>query len=109
MKLLCLALLAAAPLSVLAQDWNGVSLLDANCKAQAKDAAAHPRSCLLKCKDSGYGVVTGDGKWIPLDAKGNSLAVAALEKSKKADHVQVNVSGEMKGEKIAVSQLALAD
>ena len=98
--------LALLPLATLAQDWTDVPLIDANCKN--KPADTHPTSCLLKCAGSGYGVVA-NGKWTALDKKGSELALAALKETKNTDHVRVNVSGEMKGDTIAVSKLAIAE
>jgi hypothetical protein len=59
------------------------------------------------CKESGYAVVTSDGKVIKLDAKGNKMAVEALEASKKSDHFTVKVEGNVSGDTIAVSGLSL--
>jgi hypothetical protein len=109
MKKLALALSLVLPALALAQDWSNVSLLDTNCKGMAKDADGHTTQCLLKCAGSGYGVVGADGKWTALDKKGSELAVAALKSTKKTDHIRVNVTGDLKGDTIAVSKLALAE
>ncbi|HZF39862.1 MAG TPA: hypothetical protein VE715_13630 [Blastocatellia bacterium] len=90
-------------------------VVDVKCAAEhAKDrpegamkfAAEHTRECALKeeCVKSGYGVYA-DGKWYPFDTKGNELAKALLEKTRKKDHVKVSVTGIKRGGKILVQQL----
>src|SRR5882672_6169091 len=75
-------------------------------EAATKFAAEHTRECALKeeCVKSGYGVYA-DGKWYPFDTKGNELAKALLEKTRKKDHVKVSVTGIKRGGKILVQQL----
>ncbi len=108
-----LALLAALALPVLAaaETWEKVPLVDQMC-AQKENVRsnpdAHPTSCLLKCASSGYGIVTPTG-WVKLDAAGNQKAVAALKKTGKKDHIRVDVSGEKKGDTIAVSSLSIPE
>jgi hypothetical protein len=109
MKKLVLATLALLPLCALAEDWNNVSLIDAGCRNKVKDADAHPTQCLIKCGATGYGVIAADGKWTALDKKGSELALAALQSTKKTDHIRVNVTGELKGDTIAVSKLAIVE
>ena len=109
MKKLALATLALLPLCALAEDWSNVALIDAGCKNKVKDTDAHPTQCLIKCAGSGYGVVAADGKWTALDKKGSELALAALQSTKKTDHIRVNVSGELKGDTIAVTKLAIVE
>jgi hypothetical protein len=99
----------ASPMSALAAEWQNVSMVDSMCLSKVKaDPDKHPASCALKCADSGYLIKTADG-WTKLDDKGNKLAVAELKNTKKKDHVRVNVSGEKKGDVIAVSSLKMAD
>ena len=59
-----------------------------------KSAAAHTKECGLMddCVKSGYGILS-DGKWYPFDAKGNELAKAVFEKTKKKDNIKVTVEG----------------
>jgi hypothetical protein len=99
------------PCAALAANWENVSLVDEMCASKDKvkaDPDQHPTSCLLKCADSGYGVMTQAG-WVKLDDAGNKMALAALKKTKKKDHVRVNVTGEQKGDVIQVSALKIAD
>jgi hypothetical protein len=111
MRKLMVVLLATLvmPASALAAEWQNVSMVDSMCLGKVKgDPDKHPTSCALKCADSGYQIKTADG-WMKLDEAGNKLAIAQLKASKKKDHVRVNVTGEPKGEVIAVSSLKLAD
>jgi hypothetical protein len=106
-KIAILALITALALPLSAATWKSVSLMDADCAGSKSDKAdTHTRSCALKCADSGFGVVV-DNKFVPLDAKGNELAKAALEKSDKKDHLRVTVEGELKDGVIQVSSLSL--
>jgi hypothetical protein len=59
------------------------------------------------CKASGFAVATPDGKIIKLDAKGNQMAVKALEGGSKNDNITVKVDGKLSGDSIAVSSLNL--
>src|SRR5262249_7401754 len=71
-----------------------------------KAAAEHDRSCALmeECVKSGYGIYA-DGKWYPFDAKGNELAKAMLEKTKKKDNIKVTVEGVNHDGKILVEKI----
>jgi hypothetical protein len=71
--------------------------------------AQHDRSCSLMdaCAQSGYGVVTGDGKFVPFDAAGNKKAIAAIKAAKKDDDFKVTVTGEQQGPVLKVASLKL--
>jgi hypothetical protein len=75
-----------------------------------KFASEHTKECALmeECVKSGYGIFA-DGKWYPFDAKGNTLAKALFEKTKKTDHIKVTVEGMKHEGKILVEKLAEAD
>lgn len=110
MRKVRLALLAAVCLPALASaaTWENVPLVDAHCAQKVKgNPDKHPTSCLLKCADGGYGVMMGE-TWVKLDDAGNKLAVSELKKTRKADHVRVNVTGEQAGDVIQVSALQIA-
>jgi hypothetical protein len=110
MKHLILATLIATlvPLSVAAEDWKNVPLVDGNCLSKVKsDPDAHETSCLVACSKSGYGIITADGAYLKLDKEGNAQALSALKKTTKKDHIRVNVSGERKGNTISVKSLSL--
>ena len=75
-----------------------------------KVAAEHTKECALMddCVKSGYGLYA-DGKWYPFDAKGNELAKALFDKTKKSDHLKVIVEGMKHEEKILVEKLTEAE
>jgi hypothetical protein len=109
--LFVMALVAVVP--SFAETVEGI-LIDNMCSGMVQkkgvDAAkAHTKECALmdNCKASGYAVVTADGKLIKLDAKGNQMAVKALEGSSKNDNITVKVDGKVSGDSIAVSSLDL--
>jgi hypothetical protein len=66
----------------------------------------HSKTCLTEetCSESGYGVMT-DKKFIPFDSKGNEIAANYLKTTQKQSDFQVEVTGAMKKNKIAVSDL----
>jgi hypothetical protein len=112
MKKLALAVaLFSLPLFAYAQDWANVALLDRQCHkaGEDKNVETHTKQCLIHCAKSGFGIIDAEGKWIALDKKGNKLVLTALKKTQKADHLHVNVTGELKGESIVVKKLALAE
>jgi hypothetical protein len=78
--------------------------------AKGKQALAqHDRSCSLMdaCAESGYGVVTDDGKFIAFDAAGNKRALAAIKAAKKDADFKVTVTGEQQGPVLKVASLKL--
>ncbi len=109
---LVMVMVAAIALPALARadTWEKVSLVDKMCSGKvAGDPDKHTRECALKCAGSGYGVLKADGTFVPFDKAGTEKALAALKGSKKADHLRVNVTGEVKDGVIAVSALSLVD
>lgn len=72
-------------------------------------AEAHTKECALKpeCQKSGYGVYTADNKFLKFDEEGNRKALAAIKASTKLDDLEVEVTGEVKDDKIKVSTLKL--
>lgn len=110
LSILVLALGMALALPVIAkeQSWNNVALVDTMCLNKVKaDPDKHPRSCLLQCAGSGFGILTADGKYLKLDDEGNKKATAALKDSKKADHIRATVTGDLDGDTIKVKSLTL--
>jgi hypothetical protein len=92
----------------LAATFNDVSILDVACsKKSAADADSHTRDCALMCKDSGFGIVTADKKFLKFDASGNAKMLELLKASDKSDHLRVNVTGDVKGDTIAVTSVKL--
>jgi phage terminase large subunit-like protein len=90
-------------------------LLDRECSpkiVQAKDqkaAQAHTRDCALMapCVKAGYGVLTADGAFVLLDPAGNAKAVTALKASRKADNIQVQVTGDRTGDTLKVTAIKI--
>ena len=69
-------------------------------------AANETKGCITMegCLKSGLGVYSG-GKYYEFDEKGNALAKAALEKSKKDKGAKFKVTGKVTGAKIAVTEV----
>jgi hypothetical protein len=104
-SLLALGLMATP---ALAATFNDVSILDVACsKKAAATADAHTRDCALGCKESGFGIVTADNKFLKFDAAGNAKMLEQLKASDKADHLRVNVSGDVQGDTIKVTSVKL--
>jgi hypothetical protein len=106
-SLLALGLMATPALAA-TLTFNDVSIVDVACsKKAAADADAHTRDCALMCKDSGFGIVTADKKFLKFDANGNAKILEALKASDKTDHLRVNVSGDVQGDTIKVTSVKL--
>jgi hypothetical protein len=104
-SLLALGLMATP---ALAATYNDVSIIDVACsKKGAATADSHTRDCALMCKDSGFGIVTADKKFLKFDADGNAKMLKQLEASDKKDHLRVNVSGDVQGDTIKVTSVKL--
>jgi hypothetical protein len=97
-------------------------LMDKACSAKAEEhilptgivggmvvAEAHERQCLLMpaCQKSGYGVFTYDQKFLTFDEEGNRKALEAIKASKKLVDLEVEITGEVKGDTIKVTSLKL--
>jgi hypothetical protein len=103
-----IAAVLALPALCAAETWNNVPLVDVACSAKVKaNPDSHTRSCALQCSKSGYGIVTGDGAFLKLDAHGNEQAVDALKSAKNDDHLRVTVTGARKGDTIQVQSLKM--
>jgi hypothetical protein len=95
--------------ALLAEEWKNVSLVDAMCAekdAVKADPDKHPAKCAVACAKSGYGIMA-DGKFLKFDDAGNKQASAALAATKKTDHLRATVTGERKGDQIAVQKVTL--
>jgi hypothetical protein len=105
---LLMAGLLATPALAATKTFNDVSVVDVACsKKVAANADAHTRQCALACEKSGFGVLTPDNKFLKFDADGNAKMVEALKGSDKADHLRVNVSGDVEGDTIKVASVKL--
>ncbi len=89
--------------------WTGY-LMDKMCSKRMvgnhEKITGHTKTCLTEdgCAGSGYGLMT-DKKFIPFDAKGNELAANYIKTFSKDKDFQIKVTGVMKKNKIAVSEL----
>jgi len=70
-------------------------------------AYTHTRNCALmpECARSGYGVATHDNRFLKFDATGNRKAAEMLKASKKEDDLEIEVTGNIKGDTITVTSL----
>ena len=106
-SLLALGLLASPALAE-TKSFNDVSVVDVMCaKKAAANPDAHSRACAMQCEGSGYGVIAPDGTFLKFDADGNAKMAAELKASKKADHLRVNVKGDVEGDTLKVQSVKL--
>ncbi len=100
--------LMVTPALAATQNFNDVAVVDVACsKTTASDSDSHTRACALICQKSGFGIVTVDKKFLKFDADGNAKMLAELKATDKADHLRVNVSGDVQGDTIKVSSVQL--
>jgi hypothetical protein len=72
-----------------------------------KDLAGHTTKCALGCAKSGFGLVTGEGKFLKFDEAGNAKALAALKATKKEGDLKAKVDGTVDGDNIQVSSIEI--
>ena len=100
--------LLASPALAATQTFKDVSVLDVACSTkEAANADAHTRDCALTCEKSGFGIVTADQKFLKFDANGNAKILVQMKSSTKADHLRVNVTGDVQGDTLKVSSVKL--
>jgi hypothetical protein len=106
MKKLAILTAAVSMLSVaaFAETMSG-TLVDVMCKD--KDLAGHTTKCALGCAKSGFGLVTGEGKFLKFDEAGNAKALAALKATKKEGDLKAKVDGTVDGDNIQVSSIEI--
>jgi len=97
---------AAALFSVaaLAATMTG-TLVDVMCKD--KDIAGHTKKCAMGCAKSGFGLVTGEGKFVKFDEAGNAKALAALKATDKEKDLKAKVEGTMDGDVLQVTSVEI--
>ena len=106
-SLLAVGLLVSPALAA-TQTFNDVSVVDVSCSKKAvANPDAHTRSCALACQKSGFGILTADKHFLKFDADGNAKIIEALKASDKADHLRVDVSGDVDGDTLKVTSLKL--
>jgi hypothetical protein len=112
---MCLLIVIAGAGAASGAEFRGM-LMDQMCAAHHSSggkgyaaAKQHTKQCGLMpdCAKSGFGIFTRDGKYLKFDATGSQQAEAALQKSDKKDGFEVQVTGEQKGDEIAVSDLKI--
>jgi hypothetical protein len=107
-----IGLLAVFAVAASAADVDGF-LIDKMCSGKVgkdqKAAAEHTTQCALMppCQQSGYGVLTADGKYLTFDSAGNTRAIEALKATQKKDNLKVRVTGDVQGDAIKVSNLRI--
>jgi len=100
--------LCASPALALAESYQNVPLMDANCSRKAvANPDGHTRDCALKCAASGFGIVTKDQHFLKFDAAGNAKITDALKASDRKDHLRVNVNGDVQGDTLQVASVTL--
>jgi len=100
--------ICAMPAFAASEAFTNVSVIDSNCSTKAAAAPdSHTRECALKCQASGYGIITKDHQFLKFDTAGNSKIAEALKASDKKDHLRVDVTGDVKGDTLAVSSVKL--
>jgi hypothetical protein len=105
--LLIVASGALLALPAAAAEWKNVPVVDTLCIDRVKaDPDAHTTECALKCEKGGYGLIA-DGAYLKFDAAGNQKVVAALNATKKTDHLRANVTGDKDGDTIKVKTFTL--
>ena len=93
-----------------AENWSNVSLIDTACSTKAKAKPdEHTKACALQCAKSGFGIIAADGSFLKFDDSGNAEVIAALNASKKTDHLRVSVKGDRQGETIKVSSVQIEE
>ena len=106
MKRLAILTAAAALFSAaaLAETMTG-TLVDVMCKD--KDIAGHTKKCALGCAKSGFGLVTGEGKFMKFDEAGNAKALEALKATEKEKDLKAKVEGTMDGDVLQVTSIVI--
>ena len=102
-KLFVISLLFSA--AAFAESFSG-TLVDNMCKGKA-DLAAHPTKCAIKCSDSGYGLMSADGKFMKFDEAGNAKALSLLKGTKKESDLKATVTGSVDGDTLKVENVSL--
>jgi hypothetical protein len=100
--------LLASPALAATKTFKNVSVIDVACsQKQAANADAHTRECALTSQKSGFGILTADKTFLKFDADGNAKILEQLKSSKKADHLRVNVTGDVQGDILKVDSINL--
>ena len=100
--------LVTSPALAATKTFTDVAVIDVACsKMSADDPNSHTRECALKCEKSGFGILTADKQFLKFDTDGNAQILSELSASDKADHLRVNVTGDVKGDTVKVTSVKL--
>ena len=95
-------LLASFAGTAAADSFSG-TVVDVMCRG--KDLAGHTRDCAVSCAKSGYGLVTGDGKFLKFDETGNARTLTTLKKLSRDKDLKAKVSGTLNGDLLKVETI----
>ncbi len=88
-------------------------LMDTTCaKKHAGEkgfAETHDKDCLQMCAEGGFGVLTGDGKFVKFDGQGNKKVAQLLKDTQRDTGWKISVTGVMKGSMLAVESISLQE
>lgn len=95
-------------LACAAETFVNAPVIDVMCSHKEKtNPDGHTRACSLQCQESGFGILTTDGKFLKFDKSGNGKMMELLKKTDKTDHLRVNVTGTVEGDMIKVGSVSL--
>ena len=107
MKLFFLAALVPLVFSTARAETFEGHLMPAKCRND--NPVEHTRACALACKSTGFGLALANGEWIAFDAKGNRMAIEALEATKLSSDLKARVEGRRDSGVIAVDSITLIE
>src|SRR5262249_17159074 len=91
-----------------AETFVNAPMLDVMCSRKEKAKPdGHTRACGLQCSETGFGIITAEGKFLKFDKSGNGKMTELLKKTDKNDHLRVNVTGTVEGDVIKVESFSL--
>src|SRR5947208_13063023 len=79
------------------------TVVDIMCRG--KDLAGHTRECAVTCAKSGFGLVTGDGRFLKFDEAGNARTLTTLKKLSRDKDLKAKVSGSLNGDLLKVETI----
>jgi hypothetical protein len=98
--------------AALAETWNG-AIIDVLCRPENVAAGVKKcpsvRQCMLsdRCKESGYGIVLSNGRFLKFDHAGSAKALELLQKMTKETDLKATVTGTLKRDVITVEKLEI--
>jgi hypothetical protein len=102
-----MAVLILCSVQAVAETWTNVPLLDSSVLQELRTTLMPTtRTCALQCARSGYGILTGDGRYLKFDTKGNEEVMKLLKSFAKSDHLRVDVDGNPQGDTTGVKSIS---